>query len=228
MRSRHTISYLPDSLHPDEPIRPEGAGPGPRPDFEVTFFDSTLDGSLSGASDELELLDESRPESSILHEELSSGDDPARASNRGNQSAVPASQPINPTRPQLPWGLGTDGWPRQNSRLVRLFACDPEPFVDAVLGQRWGCLSLSQDWSAGADEHVTTSGWPAVIPGLLQMPYTSRPLEVELQVQPFHERYSRVDIVLRSRHRWPRRYFDVASVCLTRMQRLERPLAFAT
>ena len=229
MRSRHQISFSQDSLQPDAVNRPDVS----TPESKLIFGPAA---AVCGALDllgvepdglELALIDETRAEAPVLPVELSEGENPARPSTRAGLSAVPRSQPLNPTRPQLPWGLGTNGWPRHNSRLVRLFACDPDIFVAEVIGQRWDCLSLSTDTRVGADEHLTTPGWPLVIPGSLQMPYASPPLEVELQVQPFHERYARVDIVLRSHYRWPRRYFDVASRCLTRMQRLERRSSLA-
>ena len=123
-------------------------------------------------------------------------------------------------RPALPWGLGTDGWPRHNSRLVRLFACEPTDLLHGVAGREWGPMRLSDVVRSPDDGRR-----PGVIVGTLQMPYPSRPLDVEVRVEPFHDRYSRVDVVLCSHRRWPRRYFDVASECLTRMQRLERPWA---
>lgn len=229
MRARHTITFTSDSLQQDVLNRPDTSTSdsrlifGPAPDTEGAL---DLLGVDVGSGD-LTLIDESRPEAPVLPLELSEGEDPVRPSSRAGVSAVPRSQPLNPTRPQLPWGLGTDGWPRHNSRLVRLFACDPDLFVAGVIGQRWDCLSLSSDSSIGADEQIASAGSPIVIAGLLQMPYASPPLEVELQVQPFHERYARVDIVLRSHYRWPRRYFDVASRCLTRMQKLERQSSLA-
>lgn len=231
MRTRHSITFVTDSLQPDTPIRPEGSSPGLRSDASA---DQTIDDDgvldLFGSEpsiDDVELIDRSRAEAPVLPVELSEGEDINRGPRRPAVSPIQASQPVNPSRPQLPWGLGTDGWPRHNSRLVRLFASDPTPFVEGVIGRRWDCLSLSEDWTIDTKKHATTPGWPVLIDGLLQMPYASPPLEVELQVQPFHERYARVDIVLRSHYRWPRRYFDVASVCLTKMQQLERSVALA-
>lgn len=163
--------------------------------------------------DAIELIDESRAPDPILPEPV--GGWPVRRRPAG--SALPTSRPITPHRPQLPWGLGTDGWPRHNSRLVRLFACDPDVLLAGVADRTWDALSLGPDVCS-----VDTEPWPLAIDGSLQMPYPSRPLAVELRAQPFHDRYCRVDLVLCSHHRWPRRYFDVASRCLTRMQHLER------
>ena len=115
----------------------------------------------------------------------------------------------------LGWGLGTDGWPRQNSRLVRLLVCDPNVLLAGVVGRRWGPLELEAETTAEAE-------WPRTVPGWLQMPYPSNPLRVELRAQPFHDRYCRVDVVLCSPHRRPRRYFDVASLCLSEMRIFER------
>jgi hypothetical protein len=159
------------------------------------------------------LIDETAPPAPVLRDAMGA---PATATRR-TSSAVPHSRPITSRPPTLPWGFGTDGWPRRNSRLVRLFACDPESLLAGVAGRTWGALSLRHDVVPAADDR-----WPMVIAGQLQMPYPSRPLEVELRVQPFHDRYCRVDVVLCSQHRWPRRYFDVASRCVTQMQRLER------
>ena len=225
MRRRHTITFDQESLQPDTPVRPTAFSDEP-----WLIFDETpeLDGAidlLGAEGGDLELIDETRAELPPLPVELSEGDQPSRPSTRPAASAVPASQPLNPTRPQLPWGLGTDGWPRYNSRLVRLFACDPKDFVHGVIGGEWGALTLSPDWRIAKEKHQSNPGWPRLIDGTMQMPYRSAPLNVQLQVQPFHDRYSRVDIIMKSRHRFPRRYFDVASPCLTLMQHLERPEA---
>lgn len=161
----------------------------------------------------IEIIDESRAPEPILPESMGSSPAPRRST----VSAVPTSRPISPHRPNLPWGLGTDGWPRHNSRLVRLFACDPRDLLAGAVGKDWDVLSLDVEV-----RHLGGEPWPLAVHGWLQMPYPSRPLSVELRAQPFHDRYCRVDVVLCSHHRWPRRYFDVASRCLTRMQRLER------
>lgn len=117
---------------------------------------------------------------------------------------------------RLPWGLGTDGWPRRNSRLVRLFFCEPNDLARRAQGRQWGALTL------GADETpIDDAEHSVAVAGTLQMPYPSAPLIVELRAQPFERRFTRVDLVLLSGHRWPRRYFDVASVALTQLQTLE-------
>lgn len=172
-----------------------------------------VDLTVIGDLDDVVLIDETSVPTPILPASMRT---PA-SSPRSSGSAVPSSRPIGRPSPTLPWGLGTDGWPRHNSRLVRLFACDPDDLVRGVAGLNWGPLHLTFDVRASGGDR-----WVQAIPGTLQMPYRSRPLDVELRVQPFHDRYSRVDVVLCSRHRWPRRYFDVASCCLTMMQRLER------
>ena len=178
-----------------------------------------------GRVDELELIDESVAPQPILSDELNAHAD--RPSARPAGSAVPVSQPINQPKPTLPWGHGTDGWPRHNSRLVRLFAREPTAFTASVVGRDWGCLVLAPGSRLTEAKHRATPGWPQLVDGTMQMPYRSRPLTIELQIQPFHDRYARVDIIMKSRHRWPRRYFDVASICLTQMQCLERPLTLA-
>lgn len=223
MRERHSITVLPDSLQPDAPIRPDGGLPGIDAsihrgwdDEDVDLFDDGVDVLLL---DEPELIDDTKAEQPFLPEALSEGA-PAPRPPRLQRSAVQTAQTAS--RPNLPWGLDTNGWPRQNSRLVRLFACDPDDFVAGTVGTTWGPLTLDSTSSVDDTEHLAPEGWPRVTTGTLQMPYPSAPLEVELQAQPFHDRYTRVDIVLRSRRRWPRRYFDVASVCLTEMGRLER------
>lgn len=205
MRARHTIVELTEA--DDAPLFDLVDGMGD---------DSAVDGDI-------ELIDASVAPQPMLPTQL--GTD--RRAARPSGSAVPAIQPINQPKPMLPWGLGTDGWPRYNSRLVRLFASDPGKFTDAAAGEDWGCLRLAPDWRLAKAKHRATPGWPRLIDGTIQMPYRSPVLRVQLQIQPFHDRYARVDIILKSRHRWPRRYFDVASVCLTQMQRLERPLALS-
>lgn len=230
MRARHTITFDEDSLQPDTPYRPNGFASSEHDSTLIFGPDVDLDGALDlfGADDgsgDVELIDESRTEAPVLPTELSEGPPPERPSTKAGAPAVSVSQRPNPTRPQLPWGLGTNGWPRYNSRLVRLFACDPQDFVHGVIGQQWGDLTLSSDWRPAKGKHQTNPGWPRLIDGTMQMPYRSPMLRVQLQVQPFHDRYARVDIILKSRHRWPRQYFDVASVCLTQMHCLERPLA---
>ena len=159
------------------------------------------------------VIDDTRTPEPVLREAMGS----PSAAPRRTTSAVPRSQPMTSRPPTLPWGFGTDGWPRHNSRLVRLFACDPETLLAGVAGRSWGPLSLRDEARPADGER-----WPMVIAGELQMPYPSRPLQVELRAQPFHGCYSRVDVVLCSHHRWPRRYFDVASRCVTQMHRLER------
>jgi len=193
---------------------------------DAPFFD-LVDG-MSSAGDRydgegFELIDDSVAPEPMLSTELSSHAD--RPAARTGGSAVSTIQPINQPKPMLPWGLGTDGWPRHNSRLVRLFASEPGEFTDGVVGRDWGCLSLAPDWRLAKAKHRSTPGWPRLIDGTMQMPYRSPLLAVQLQIQPFHDRYARVDIILKSLHRWPRQYFDVASVCLTQMHCLERPLA---
>lgn len=189
-------------------------------ELESITTPGNLDVLTTCDQDAIELIDETRAPEPILREAISG----SSSTRRPTVSALPTSQPITPHRPNLPWGLGTDGWPRHNSRLVRLFACVPEELVAGVVGRTWGCLSLA-DAVRPLEGDVQPSGdelRPLVVDGELQMPYPSRPLSVELRAQPFHDRYCRVDLVLRSHRRWPRRYFDVASRCLSRMQHLER------
>ncbi len=146
-----------------------------------------------------------------------------RPPTRSRPSAVPGERPAA-VRPSLPWGLGTDGWPRHNSRLVRLFACEPSVFVDGVVGRRWQVLDLDDRRRTIVDGSSSSGEWPQAVAGSLAMPYRSLPLSVELRCQPFQARYTRADIVVTSHYRWPRRFFDVASRCLTDMQCLERPM----
>lgn len=203
MRSRHTIVELAEA-------------------DDAPFFDIVDE---MGTGDDLELIDVSVAPEPTLSAQLSTHVD--RPAARSAESAVPSIRPISQPKPMLPWGSGTDGWPRYNSRLVRLFASDPAEFAAAVAGHDWGCLSLSPDWHLAEAKYQASPAWPRLIDGTMQMPYRSPALGVQLQVQPFHHRYARIDIILKSRHRWPRHYFDVASVCLTQMQRLERPRALA-
>lgn len=158
------------------------------------------------------LIDESHPPSPILREAIGGRKPTVRAA-----SAVASRRPDNPARTSLGWGLGTDGWPRHNSRLVRLLACEPDGLLRSVVGMRWGSLDLGDDV-----RRLDGDDWPRVVSGSLQMPYPSAPLRVELHAQPFHDRYCRVDLVLCSQHRRPRRYFDVASRCVSEMRILER------
>jgi hypothetical protein len=116
---------------------------------------------------------------------------------------------------------GIDAWPRRDSRLVRLFACDPTVFVSGVAGRRWDRLDLGIDVRLLESEHRVLAEWPKAVAGELRMPYLSRPLAVDLVCQPFNARFIRVDVVLRSRGRRPRRYFDVAYGCLSEMRRFE-------
>ncbi len=162
-----------------------------------------------------ELIDETRAPHGFLDVDLSRAEE--SRPHHASTSAIPQAQPMVTPRASLPWGLGTDGWPHQKSRLVRLFLCDRDRLIDGCSGKSWGALSLSNEVAEETDAEQTAS-----VPGWLQMPYPSIPLDVELRAQPFERRFTRVDLVLLSKHRWPRRYFDVASVSLTRMQRLER------
>lgn len=205
MRARHTIVELTEA-------------------DDAPFFD-LVDGMGDGldGSGDLALIDNSVAPEPILSTQLTTKED--RPAVRSAGSAVPIVQPITQPKPMLPWGLGTDGWPRYNSRLVRLFASEPAEFTDGVVGRDWGCLALAPEWRLAKAKHRAVPGWPRLIDGTMQMPYRSPALAVQLQIQPFHDRYARVDIILKSRHRWPRHYFDVSSVCLTQMQCLERPLA---
>ena len=171
-----------------------------------------------GDAGDIELIDETTAPEPVLRSDIAGRSAAGRAlAIRPVVSAVPSSVPMNPSRVSLPWGLGTDGWPRHNSRLVRLFACDPHRLAVGAAGLAWGPLSLEEEVRTANGER-----WPEAITGQLQMPYRSPPLEIQLRVQPFHDRYSRVDVVLCSHRRWPRRYFDVASRSLTQMQQLER------
>ena len=205
MRLRHQVVEIDPPEHPPAADEPEDV------DRELIVFD------------DVELIDETKAPEPILRDDIATHPTAGRSGAiRPSVSAVPSSHPMNPDRMNpkglsLPWGLGTDGWPRHNSRLVRLFACDPHLLALGVAGLDWGPLSLGQEVRVTAGER-----WPETITGQLQMPYRSPPLEIELRVQPFHDRYSRVDVVLCSHRRWPRRYFDVASRSLTQMQKLER------
>ncbi len=178
-------------------------------------------GLISAGGDGPELIDESRQPTPVLPEPigtLATASRSVSSASRSVTSAIPTSRPMSTGQTGLGWGLGTDGWPRQNSRLVRLLVCDPDTLLDGVVGRRWGALELEAEAIADAE-------WPRTVPGWLQMPYPSTPLRVELQAQPFHERYCRVDVVLCSQHRRPRRYFDVASRCLSEMRIFERTAA---
>ena len=222
MRGRHSITILPESIQPDVPIRPEGSGPGLRsgatmPVDDTTWLDAVNHPDLVDL-DEPEVIDETIPERPFLPTELSETEAPARPQGRPAQRIAP--QPTG-VRPSLPWGAGTNGWPRYRSRLVRLFACDPDVFVAGVAERPWGPLQLGEARQTGAD---FARDAVYALSGTLQMPYASPPLLVELQVQPFHGRYARVDVVMLSRRRRPRRFFDVSSRCLTAMQCLERPI----
>ncbi len=171
--------------------------------------------------DDVELIDETtapRPAFPVLPRATGQ-----KQPQRDRPSAVPGERP-GAVRPSLPWGLGTDGWPRHNSRLVRLFACEPSAFVDGVAGRTWQSLQLAEHVCVATDGGPASGGWPVVVAGELMMPYLSPPLAIELRCQPFHGRSTRVDIVVVSHCRWPRRFFDVASRCLTEMQQLERPM----
>jgi hypothetical protein len=210
MRVRHTIVELSEDDN--------------TPSFEFVEGMGGDDGMDEGG--DLELIDESVAPQPILSTQL--GTHAHKPAARPSGSAVPTVQPITQPKPMLAWGLGTDGWPRYNSRLVRLFACDSAEFTEAAAGKDWECLSLSPGWRLAKAKHRAAPGWPRLIDGTMQMPYRSPALAVQLQIQPFHDRYARVDIILKSRHRWPRHYFDVASICLTRMQRLERPLTLVS
>ena len=217
MRNRHRIVAI-ESQHLDDRSlidRPHDSA------FAPTLLDEQA-GSL--LLDDVELIDETfapRPSFPVLD----SPSAPDRA-HRERPSAVPGERP-SAVRPSLPWGLGTDGWPRHNSRLVRLFACEPAAFVDGVAGGTWRALRLGADVRVLDDDTRGAGEWPRAIGGELDMPYLSPSLAVELRCQPFHARYTRVDIVVMSHCRWPRRFFDVASICLTEMQRLERPMTSA-
>jgi hypothetical protein len=182
-------------------------------EIESTTSPPLRDVLIAGDDETIELIDESRPPDPILPEPMGH----APAPRRSTVSALPTSRPISPHRPNLPWGLGTDGWPRHNSRLVRLFACDPEELLAGAVGRTWAAMTLDHEVRPVAGEP-----WPLAVAGWLQMPYPSRALSVELRAQPFHDRYCRVDVVLCSRRRWPRRFFDEASLCLTQMHLLER------
>lgn len=224
MRGRHSITILPESIQPDVPIRPEGSGPGlrteDRPEREhVEWLDGVDDSDVLDL-DEPELIDESIPERPFLPQGLSETAAPDRPSSRQSRPMAPAT--TGPP-PRLPWGAGTNGWPRYRSRLVRLFACDHAEFIAQVSDRSWGPLVLGTAApSEAGDASVLVSS------GTLQMPYASPPLLVELQAQPFHGRYTRVDVIMLSPRRRPRRFFDVASQCLTLMHCLERPARAAT
>ncbi len=125
MRHRHQVVELASTVVPPS---------------DVPALSDHVAGTVSDADDEsIVLIDHSRaPEPILPH---SAGE--KRTPRRTTASAVPSSRPLTPHRPSLPWGLGTDGWPRHNSRLVRLFACDPDDFLAGVVGRSWGALALS-------------------------------------------------------------------------------------
>lgn len=212
--SRHHISQL-DALHfpamldaedvsdqllfPSDLVGPGAAGPGvsgPDEESEVEIIDhESLARSLVGLSPTAQ-----RP-----------------ASPRARHvSAVPRAEMMTVSRASLPWGLGTDGWPRHLSRHVRLFFGDHHRLATIAAARAWDRLVLGEEIDQLDDDDKTL-----VIAGTLQMPYPSRPLQVELRLQPFEARFVRVDLVLTSRHRYPRRYFDVASLALSAMQEIE-------
>ncbi len=212
MRSRHQVVeidpiFQADDVSPTE-RNPVSAGASHNDSVAVLFDDAT-----DPEDDSPLLIDETHAPIPFLRDAMGA----SAPATRSTVSAIPSSQPITTQRPTLSWGLGTDGWPRHNSRLVRLLVCDPEILLAGIAGGTWGALSLANDVRSTDGER-----WPLAISGSLQMPYPSPPLDVEVRAQPFHDRYSRVDVVLCSHHRWPRRYFDVASRCVTQMQRLER------
>ncbi len=124
-------------------------------------------------------------------------------------------------RPGPMVGNGSRRWPGHNSRLVRLFACDPEAFLHGVVGHRRDGLRLGDEVRVVDEGHRFVGDWPRGVMGELRMPYAAPPLVVELVCQPFNDRYARVDLVLRSRYRRPRRYFAVAFRCLSGMRWLE-------
>ncbi len=124
-------------------------------------------------------------------------------------------------RPGPMVGNGSHSWPGHDSRLVRLFDCDPERFLDGVVGHRGDGLRLGEEIRTLDDRDRSVGDWPRGVMGVLRMPYAAPPLSVELVCQPFNRRYARVDLVLRSRYRRPRRYFAVAYQCLSGMRWLE-------
>lgn len=140
---------------------------------------------------------------------------PATARER-HLSAVPRAEVMSVARASMPWGLGTDGWPRRRSRHVRLFFGDHQRLAVIAAARTWDRLVLGDEINQIDDDDETLA-----IAGRIQMPYPSRPLEVELRLQPFESRFARIDLVLTSRHRYPRRYFDVASLALSAMQEIE-------
>lgn len=163
--------------------------------------------------DEMELIDETVAPSGPLDLDIAV----EKERRPSADSAVPRVNVWVRSRATIPWGQGTDGWPRCQSRLVRLFFGEPAPLLAGAVGASWGRLLLDTEVRQldDAEESLAVSG-------RLQMPYPSRPLSVELRAQPFERRFTRVDLVLLSEHRWPRRYFDVASRALTQLQLLEK------
>ncbi len=232
MRSRHRIVEIESHQH-HGPLRIDHGQGDESPRTEACRDEVPSDGGRSDEvrSDEAEivvddvfLLDETtvpRPTFPDLARHAI-----PKQSTHDRPSALPGERPTT-TRPSLPWGLGTNGWPRHNSRLVRLFACDPSVFVVGAAGRNWRELRLDDHVEVITGERSDGGDWPQAIAGELCMPYLSLPLAVELRCQPFHARYTRVDIVVVSHCRWPRRFFDVASQCLTAMQSLERTITGA-
>lgn len=110
------------------------------------------------------------------------------------------------------WGVGTDGWPRRNSRVIQLFHA-PD-LADRAAGKRFGPLRLERTVVDDGDGRMT-------IPGRLWMPYAAPPLRVELVLAPFTSRYTRAELVLTSTRRFPRRYFDVACRSLRRVRTVD-------
>ncbi len=114
------------------------------------------------------------------------------------------------------WGDGTDGWPRRGSRTVRLFWGTTDAVVEGALGRRWGWLRVGRP----PHDHPSIDE-ATVLPARLWLPYPAPPLRVEVVVQPFDDRFTRVDVVQVSKRRYPRRLREISSRCLTRMQVLE-------
>ena len=127
---------------------------------------------------------------------------------RSARAAATAIEPVPITGPRLA-GIALSslsvGWPHRRSTVVRVAHSPCHAVVGSVTARwHWGALELDRCIDEAEPFDVALSAL-----GRLRIPWSVAPLRVLLRVTPFQEACTLLELVLLSRGRYPRRYWQV-------------------